>query len=168
MREHLLSGGDFFIGDYFSLAAQSPGVLEMVERLRTNRPASAKKDEGAAFIYREGMDSAMEREESARRLTLALAGRAKNVAPLLAAGLPLPDARLLVDVGGGTGIYSIRAAAGKPAVEGDRMGPTGGFARGGGDGGGVWRDGAIAMRGRAICLSIPCRRERYSRRTWCC
>jgi predicted O-methyltransferase YrrM len=115
-REHLLPGGDFFIGDYFSLAAQSPGVLEMVERLRTNRPASAKKDEGAAFIYREGMDSAMEREESARRLTLALAGRAKNVAPLLAARLPLPSAKLLVDVGGGTGIYSIALLQANPRL----------------------------------------------------
>jgi ubiquinone/menaquinone biosynthesis C-methylase UbiE len=49
----------------------------------------------------------MERTATARHLTLALAGRARNVAPVLAARYPLADARLLLDVGGGTGIYAI-------------------------------------------------------------
>jgi SAM-dependent methyltransferase len=49
----------------------------------------------------------MEHEASARQLTLALAGRARNVAPVLAERVPLAGARRLLDVGGGTGIYSI-------------------------------------------------------------
>jgi hypothetical protein len=106
-REHLTPGGALDVSDYVGLAADSPGVLAMVERLRSNRPAGAKPEEGAAFIYRAGIESAMEAEASARRLTLGLAGRAKNVAPVLAEQLPLPGARLLLDVGGGTGIYSI-------------------------------------------------------------
>ena len=77
----------------------------MVERLRTNRPA--EHGAGVAFIYREGTKSAMENEAAARHFTLALAGRAKNVAPILAERVPLDSAKLLVDVGGGTGIYSI-------------------------------------------------------------
>lgn len=106
--EHLVPGGPFFVGDYVGLAADSPGVLEMVERLRTNRPAGAdQQDAGAAFIYRDGLESAMEREATARHFTLALAGRAKNVAPALAARLPLDGASRLLDIGGGTGIYSI-------------------------------------------------------------
>jgi hypothetical protein len=105
-REHLLPGGDFDVGDYIGLAAQSPGVLAMVERLRTNRPAVAE-GAGTAFIYRAGVASAMEQADSARHFTLALAGRAKNVAPCLAERVPLDDARLLVDIAGGTGIYSI-------------------------------------------------------------
>jgi predicted O-methyltransferase YrrM len=106
-REHL-TGGPFDVGDYLGLAADSPGVLSMVERLRSNRPAQARPDDaGAAFIYREGLDSAMEQEAQARRLTLALAGRARNVAPVLAQRVDLADARVLLDVGGGTGIYSI-------------------------------------------------------------
>ncbi|MES2790226.1 MAG: methyltransferase [Planctomycetota bacterium] len=106
-REHLLPGGEFYVGDYVGLAAHSPGVLEMVQRLKSNRPAHAEKsDSGAAFIYREGLDSAMEQEASARRLTLALAGRAKNVAPVLAAKISVTEGTLL-DVGGGTGIYSV-------------------------------------------------------------
>jgi predicted O-methyltransferase YrrM len=107
-REHLAPGSPFNISDYIGLAASSAGVREMVERLRTNRPAGAESgQQGAAFIYREGIASAMEHEDLARHLTLALAGRAKNVAPHLAARVPLNDAHLVLDVGGGTGIYSI-------------------------------------------------------------
>jgi len=106
--EHLTPGAEFDVSGYVGLAAESPGVVEMVERLRTDRPAGGEAGgPGAAFIFREGVESAMERSESARGLTLALAGRARNVAPALARNCPLPDARRLLDVGGGTGIYAI-------------------------------------------------------------
>lgn len=106
-REHLVEGGEFYVGDYIGLAARSPGVLQMVDRLKTNKLARASEaDGGAAFIFREGLDSAMEAEQSARRLTLALAGRAKNVAPVLARSVSFGGETLL-DVGGGTGIYAI-------------------------------------------------------------
>ena len=53
----------------------SPGVAEMVERLKTNQPAGAADDDaGVAFIYRDGVKSAMEQTELARHFTLALAG----------------------------------------------------------------------------------------------
>ncbi|WP_422930575.1 methyltransferase [Singulisphaera sp. PoT] len=107
-QDHLVPGGNYDLGGYIGLAAESPGVVEMVERLRTNRPAGEKPDEkGAAFIYREGIESAMENEANARQLTLALAGRAKNVAPILAERYSLEGRKCLLDVGGGTGIYSI-------------------------------------------------------------
>jgi predicted O-methyltransferase YrrM len=106
-REHLLSDAYFKVDDYVGLASESPGVLEMVQRLSSNSAAGADEDQGAAFIYRDGMESAMEIEASARQLTLALAGRAKNVAPSLAEVASLDDAEVLLDVGGGTGIYSI-------------------------------------------------------------
>jgi hypothetical protein len=104
----LAPGRPFDVSGYVGLAADSPGVLALVERLRTNRPAGAEPEGGgAAFIYREGLESAMEQEAAARRLTLALAGRARVVAPVLAERYPLPDAHTLLDVGGGTGLYSI-------------------------------------------------------------
>lgn len=107
-QEHLSPGSPLDVGDYVSLAAQAPGVLEMVERLRSNRPAGAgDQSDGTAFIYRAGVKSAMEQADSARHFTLALAGRAKNVAPRLAEQANLADAGVLLDVGGGTGIYSI-------------------------------------------------------------
>lgn len=107
-REHLLPGGRFDVSDYVSQASNSEPVHEIIERLRTNQPAGAKpQEQGVAFIYREGISSAMEQEAAARKFTLALAGRAKNVAPALARNVPLGEARVLLDVGGGTGIYSI-------------------------------------------------------------
>jgi SAM-dependent methyltransferase len=116
-REHLVPGGPFEMVSYIGLAAQSPGVLEIVERLRTNRPAgSHDESKGAAFIFREGIESAMEREADARRLTLALAGRARNVAPLLADRAPLHGAKRLLDVGGGTGIYAIACLQRRPGL----------------------------------------------------
>ena len=107
-RDHLTPGAHFDVSGYLGLAAGSPGVVEMIERLETNRPAgSSDEDSGAAFIFKDGIESAMEREASARSLTLALAGRARNVAPVLAEKCPLGDARLLLDVAGGSGIYAI-------------------------------------------------------------
>lgn len=108
-REHLVPGGVFDVRDYIGLAADSPGVHEMVKRLRTNKPAGSGEndEEGVAFMYKDGVESAMERETSARFLTMALAGRAKNVAPVLAEQYPLDSAEVLMDIGGGTGIYSI-------------------------------------------------------------
>ena len=115
--EHLSPGGEFDVSGYLGLAAQSPGVVEMVERLRTNRPAgSDAADGGAAFIFREGIESAMEREQSARSFTLALAGRAKNVAPHLARVADLNGCRTLLDVGGGTGIYAIACLQVNPGL----------------------------------------------------
>lgn len=105
--EHLVPGSELDVGDYIGLAAQSPGVLAMVERLRTNQPVNFDTSAGAAFIYRDGIASAMEQAETARHFTLALAGRARNVAPHLAKAVDLSDATRLLDVGGGTGIYSI-------------------------------------------------------------
>ena len=106
-REHL-TGGAFDVSDYVAQAASSAAVREMVERLRTNLPAGHEnRDGGVAYIYREGMASAMEQEDAARRHTLALAGRAKNVAPVFAEKAKLHGAKTLLDVGGGTGIYSI-------------------------------------------------------------
>ncbi len=105
-REHL-TGGPFDVSDYVALNGQSASVIEMVRRLRTNQPLNADQEEGAAFIYREGIESAMEREEQARSLTLALAGRSRNIAPVLAQKMPMQGQHVLLDVGGGTGIYSI-------------------------------------------------------------
>ena len=104
--EHLVPGTAFDIGNYIGLAATSPSVLEMVERLRTGKPAGLSAD-GAAFIYRSGMKSAMEQSALAEHFTLALSGRAKNVAPYLADAISLDGCQTLLDLGGGTGIYSI-------------------------------------------------------------
>lgn len=107
-RHHLTRDAAFAVSDYLGLSADSPGVQAMIERLTTNLPAGHKpQEQGVGFIYREGLSSAMEAEAGARHFTLALAGRAKNVAPHLAEQADLSQSKLLIDVGGGTGIYSI-------------------------------------------------------------
>lgn len=115
VRHHLLPGGDFYIGDYFSLAAHQPAVSSLVQRLRSSRPVEeTSHGPGAAFIYREGIESAMEAPDSARSLTLALTGRARNVAPLLAARLRFSPGDHLLDVGAGSGVYSLAALQAHP------------------------------------------------------
>ena len=107
-RQHLPAGSSYDVGGYIGLAASSPGVVEMVERLRSNTPRGLDLNEdGTAFIYQAGVPSAMEQTDLARHFTLSLAGRARNVAPALAQQVDLGDAELLLDVGGGSGIYSI-------------------------------------------------------------
>ena len=64
------------------------------------------------------MASAMDQSDSARRLTLALAGRAKNVAPALAANVPLDGVNTMLDVAGGTGIYLIACLRRYPEMRG--------------------------------------------------
>jgi SAM-dependent methyltransferase len=59
----------------------------------------------------------MEQEVAARKLTLALAGRSRNIAPVLARAVDLSAAKLLVDVGGGTGIYSIALLQNNPGLK---------------------------------------------------
>src|SRR5262245_17154714 len=44
-QEHLVPGAPFDVSEYLGLAAGSPGVVEMVERLRSNRPAGGERDE---------------------------------------------------------------------------------------------------------------------------
>jgi predicted O-methyltransferase YrrM len=106
--EHLAPGQPLDVSDYIRLGADSPGVLALVEHMRRNKPAGmAKEDDRAVFIYKEGLASAMEEDASARHFTLMLAGRAKNIAPVLAQKVDLAGAECLLDIGGGTGLYSI-------------------------------------------------------------
>lgn len=113
-REHLVPGSPFDVSGYIRLAADNPGVKEMVARLKSNRPANAESEKGAAFIFRDGIESAMEREESARFLTMSLAGRAKNVAPHLARVVDLQSCRTLLDVAGGSGLYTVACVQAHP------------------------------------------------------
>lgn len=118
-EEHLVPNLAFDVSGYVGLAAENPSVLGMVERLRTNRPygAEPKSDSGTAFIFREGTTSAMEQEASARRLTMSLAGRAKNVAPYFAEAVDASTAATILDVGGGTGIYAYALLAKYPHLK---------------------------------------------------
>ena len=91
---------DFGVSGYLGHGeAESPGVKEMVARLTTNRPAGAEeKETGAAFIFRDGLESAMENAAMARHFTLALAGRSQECRPLLAERLSLRGETKILDL----------------------------------------------------------------------
>jgi hypothetical protein len=107
-KEHLTPGGPLDVGDYIRMGADAPGVLSLVEHMRSSKLAGAAKDDDrAVFIFKDGLESAMHADDMARHFTLMLAGRAKNIAPVLAQRVDLSNAKCLLDVGGGTGLYSI-------------------------------------------------------------
>lgn len=112
----LIPGYTYDITGYVGLTGQLPGVKQLLERLKQDAPQENRAGEGKAFIFREGMASAMEEAESAKRLTLALSGRAAICAPALASVLPLEGVRSLLDLGGGSGIYAVALARANPGL----------------------------------------------------
>ncbi|MDX1948551.1 MAG: methyltransferase [Pirellulaceae bacterium] len=118
-EEHLVPGGLLDVGDYIRMGADAPGVLTLVARMRANRPAGiAAGDDRPAFLFKEGEASSMDEAATSRHLTLMLAGRAKNIAPVLAQRVDLSSARQLLDVGGGTGVYTIAFLQRYPRLRG--------------------------------------------------
>lgn len=114
--EHLRRSSRFDVSDYVRLSSSSPDVVAMAQRLKSNRPQGMDDGTGTAFIARDGVRSAMDEAEQARFLTMSLAGRGRNVAPVLAERHRLPEARVLLDLGGGSGIYAIAYLARNPRL----------------------------------------------------
>jgi hypothetical protein len=88
---------------YAGLEKDDPGVLHLVERLRHDGPTDAGAEIG--YVKEGDAPSPMDDPEKSRYLTLALAGRAQRLAPLVAGRLPRHPGHLL-DVAGGTGLFA--------------------------------------------------------------
>lgn len=88
---------------YTGLEQHDPGVVEMAHRLRNDGPATAPQ--GISFVKEGDGPSPMDDPTLARQLTLALAGRARQLSPLVATHLPAHSGHLL-DVAGGTGFFT--------------------------------------------------------------
>jgi len=88
---------------YVELEGEDPGVLDMVERLRNDGPRNAEG--GTAYVKEGDAPSPMDDPDAARFLTLALAGRARHLSPMVASRLPGGNGHLL-DVAGGTGLFA--------------------------------------------------------------
>ncbi|GAA4417830.1 hypothetical protein GCM10023187_50610 [Nibrella viscosa] len=91
------------LAGYVGLEKSDPAVLEMVERLKHDGPLEAPS--GIAYVKEGEGPSPMDDPEVARRLTLALAGRAQILAPIVADKLPKHNGHL-VDVAGGSGFFT--------------------------------------------------------------
>ena len=89
---------------YLSFSAEEPDVIEMAQRLRHDGPADAS-GAGVDYVKEGDGPSPMDDPDTARLLTLRLAGRARILSPLTARALP--GGRLhLLDVAAGSGYYS--------------------------------------------------------------
>lgn len=98
---------EFALTGYLGLSAQSPAVTSFLEAIERPAP-SATTESGTAFTFRSDKPSAMDDPDFARFLTMSLAGRGRCVAPVLAQQVPPQVGETtLLDIGGGSGFYSI-------------------------------------------------------------
>ncbi len=116
-RLFLDSESEFALTGYLGLSAQSPAVSAFLEAVQRPAP-TATTDSGTAFTFRSDKPSAMDDPELARFLTVSLAGRGRCVAPaLVKAAPPLNESGTLLDIGGGSGFYSIAYLMRYPAMK---------------------------------------------------
>ncbi|MEJ7676890.1 MAG: hypothetical protein WKG06_03240 [Segetibacter sp.] len=88
---------------YTGLEKQDAGVLKMTEWLRNDGPENTS--EGFSYVKDEQAPSPMDEPEAARFFTMALAGRAQYLSPIVAAKITKRKGHLL-DIAGGTGYYT--------------------------------------------------------------
>ncbi|QMU31518.1 methyltransferase [Adhaeribacter radiodurans] len=88
---------------YVGLEKDDPGVIRMVEWLQNDGPVNT--NQGFSYVKDEDAPSPMDEAETARFFTMALAGRAKFLSPLVADKITQQPG-LLLDVAGGTGYYT--------------------------------------------------------------
>ena len=101
-REFLVAGAACDARPYWAAMADKPGVADFLAVLRTGRPANWPGEEGEADWH-----AAMRTEAFAEAFTAAMDCRGRVLAPALAAAADVHAARRLLDVGGGSGVYSI-------------------------------------------------------------
>ena len=103
LGEYVTTGHIPDLTGYTGLEKNDPGVIDMATLLRNDGPLDTNK--GFSFVKEGSTPSPMDDLKLARTLTLGLAGRARHLAPLVAAALPESSDHLL-DVACGTGYYS--------------------------------------------------------------
>jgi predicted O-methyltransferase YrrM len=106
-REHLVRGSPWFLGPYYEPLRESPMVLSFLQVLRTGKPANwhARQDG-------DDWHKSMLSEEFARRFTELMHCRGLALGQALARATTsfFPRPCRVLDVGGGSGIYSIALA----------------------------------------------------------
>ena len=110
-REFLVAGSPLDARPYYASIAEKPGVADFLTVLRTDRPANWPGEQGEADWH-----AAMRTEAFAESFTAAMDCRGRVLGPGLAAALAGTAPRRLLDVGGGSGVYSIAVAATFPAT----------------------------------------------------
>ena len=101
-REFLVADSPFDARAYYAAMRDRPGVADFLTVLRTGRPANWPGEEGEADWH-----AAMRTEAFAEAFTAAMDCRGRVLAPAVAAAVDLSAASRVLDVGGGSGVYSI-------------------------------------------------------------
>jgi len=110
-REFLVRGSPWFVGPYFTHFRGRPVYEGLLETLRTDKPA------GWAGAARKPWAEAMEDDTFAEEFTGTMDSRGMYVGPALGATLELKSHRHLLDIAGGSGIYSCCIAAAHPQLK---------------------------------------------------
>lgn len=111
-REFLVTGSTLNARAYYASMADKPGVSDFLRVLRTGRPANWPGLDGEADWH-----AAMRTREFAEAFTAAMDCRGRVLAPALAAAVNGNEIRRLLDIGGGSGVYSIAMAEQYPALQ---------------------------------------------------
>jgi acetylserotonin N-methyltransferase len=105
-REHLVAGSPWFLGPYYPKLSDRPIARDLLEVLRSGRPARFAGRQDEADWHR-----AMETETFAEEFTAAMDCRGLLTAQALAASLDLSRHRRLLDIAGGSGVFACAIAA---------------------------------------------------------
>lgn len=100
-REFLVAGSPFDARAYYAAMADRPGVADVLKVLRTGRPAHWPGDDTPGDWHAAMHDTAF-----AEAFTAAMDCRGRVLAPALAAAVGPAAPRRLLDVGGGSAVYS--------------------------------------------------------------
>ena len=108
-REHLVKGSPWYLGPYFPTLDDRPIARDLLEVLRTGKPANWATHDAGKDWHR-----AMESEEFAASFTAAMDCRGLFLAQSIAAAVDLHRHHHLLDIGGGSGVYACVLAAHNP------------------------------------------------------
>ncbi len=109
--EFLVAGSPFDARAYYAAMADKPGVADFSKVLRTGRPAHWPGEDAAGDWHESMHDTAF-----AEAFTAAMDCRGRVLAPALAAAVECSSTLRLLDVGGGSGVYSLALAERFPGL----------------------------------------------------
>ncbi len=111
-QQHLVRGSPFYLGPYYASLKGRSQVGEMLEVVRTGKPASWNSGQKALDWV-----EAMKDECFAAEFTAAMDCRGSYLAPALAGAVPLAGHSRLLDVAGGSGVYSCALVQANPGLQ---------------------------------------------------
>jgi hypothetical protein len=111
-REHLVNSSAWCIGPYFDSIKERPVCRDMVSVLRTGKPAN-----WASLKNEKEWAKAMETDAFAKQFTAAMDARGVYLGPAMAERLDCTKHKHLLDIAGGSGIYSCVMVARHPHLQ---------------------------------------------------